>query len=143
MTCRIEKRTNFLPMLLKLKTPKGILIINTSKDTGSVNPNREEILLMRIAKPVKPLESNFAGVMNTLIQNDWSSADKKTQISVLRYLLCVKDKLLNLVTIDNLILHFIVRIIAIRYLTIWCCCIDFIGFTWWMKLFNMRIFFKF
>ena len=70
MTCRIEKRTNFLPMLLKLKTPKGILIINTSKDTGSVNPNREEILLMRIAKPVKPFESNFAGVMNTLIQND-------------------------------------------------------------------------
>ena len=70
MTCRIEKRTNFLPMLLKLKTPKGILIINTSKDTGSVNPNREEILLMGIAKPVKPLESNFAGVMNTLIQND-------------------------------------------------------------------------
>lgn len=37
MTCRIEKRTNFLPMLLKLKTPKGILSINTSKDTRSVN----------------------------------------------------------------------------------------------------------
>ena len=69
-TCRIEKKTNFLPMLLKLKTPKGILSINTSKDTGSVKPNREEILLIRIAKHVKPLESNFAGVMNTLMQND-------------------------------------------------------------------------
>ena len=118
MTCRIEKKTNFLPILLKHKTPKGILSINTSNDTGIVKPNSDEILLIRMAKPVKPLESSLDGVMKTLIQKDCRRADKKTQNNVLRYLLCIMNKLADLVTIDNLILHFIVMIIAIRYLTI-------------------------
>ena len=113
MTCRIEKKTNFLPILLKHKMPKGILSINTSNDTGIVKPNSDEILLIRMAKPVKPLESSLDGVMKTLIQKDCRRADKKTQNNVLRYL-----KLADLVTIDNLILHFIVMIIAIRYLAI-------------------------
>ena len=78
ITCRIEKKTNFLPILLKHNTPKGILSIKTSNDTGIVKPNSDEILFIRIAKPVKPLESSFAGVINTLIQNDWSKADKTT-----------------------------------------------------------------
>ena len=83
-TCAMEKSTKRRLMDLQQITATGIFSASMPTKVGNENPTSEVIRSMRMASPVKPLDRRFAGFTKARMVKACSSADRKTELAVIR-----------------------------------------------------------